>query len=100
MSRYNQINSKVTESGKRYKTNAIYPPIPETVNDIYVIATAGDRYDILASQYYKDSSLWWIIASANNSFNGSLIPLAGTQLRIPADKNLALRLFEQLNSTR
>lgn len=100
MSRYSQIDTRKTDTGKRYKTNAIYPTIPETKNDIYVIATSADRFDVLASQYYKDSSLWWIIASANNSFKGFLIPTPGSQIRIPADKNLALRLFEQLNNSR
>lgn len=100
MNRYTNIQTLKTDSGKRYRENAIYPPIPVTENDVYLIATAGDRYDILALQYYKDSSLWWIIASANNYMNGSLIPVPGVQLRIPADYGAALRTFEQVNSTR
>ena len=100
MNRYTDIQSFRTESGKRYKENVIYPFIPETENDIYLIATAGDRYDTLALQYYKDAALWWIIASANNSMNGSLIPTPGVQLRIPADKSNAIQLYNQVNSTR
>ena len=100
MNRYNNIQTYKTDSGKRYLENIIYPFIPETENDLYLIATAGDRYDTLALQYYKDSSLWWVIASANNYMNGSLIPTPGVQLRIPADKALAIRLFNQVNSTR
>lgn len=100
MSRYLNIQQTNTEEGTRYLGNAIYPFIPETENDIYVIATAGDRFDTLALQFYKDPSLWWIIASANNSVRGSLIPTPGVQLRIPADKNLALKLYDQVNSTR
>jgi hypothetical protein len=100
MKRYLKIDNNKTETGKRYIANAIYPRIPETEQDIYVIATAGDRYDILASQFYRDSSLWWIIASANNNQKGSLIPPVGQQIRIPADQNLALRLFNEINTAR
>lgn len=100
MSRYLNIETTKTQSGTRFKRNAIYPFIPENVNDIYVVATAGDRYDVLAQQFYKDSSLWWIIASANKSSNGSLVPQPGVQLRIPASKEQALKLFDQVNSSR
>ena len=100
MKRYNNIEEVKTDTGRKYRTNAIYPRLPETENDIYVITTAGDRYDTLAYQFYRDSSLWWIIATANNSTNGSLIPTVGQQLRIQADKALALKLFGQLNRTR
>lgn len=100
MNRYSEIKTFKTEEGKRYRENVIYPFIPATGNDIYLIATAGDRYDTLALQYYKDSSLWWIIASANNSMNGSLIPVPGVQLRIPANYGEALRLYKQVNSAR
>ena len=100
MKRYLKIDNNKTETGKRYIANAIYPRIPETEQDIYVIATAGDRYDILATQFYRDSSLWWIIASANNNQKGSLIPPVGQQIRIPADQNLALRLFNEINTAR
>jgi hypothetical protein len=100
LNRYKNIQVFKTDTGKRYLENIIYPHIPETENDVYMIATAGDRYDTLASQYYKDSTLWWVIASANNSMNGSLIPTPGTQLRIPADKSLAIKLYNQVNSTR
>jgi len=100
MKRYKNIERIKTDKGKNYRTNAIYPRLPETENDIYVITTTGDRYDTLAYQFYKDSSLWWVIATANNSTNGSLIPTPGQQLRIPADKTLALTLFDQLNKSR
>jgi len=100
MKRYKKIDRYRSKEGKRYKTNAIYPTIPETENDIYVIASAGDRYDKLALQFYNDSSLWWIIASSNNYQKASLIPTPGEQLRIPADVRLALELYEDLNSSR
>ena len=100
MKRYQRIQKRKTLTGSRYLSNAIYPKIPETENDIYVITTTGDRYDVLASQFYRDPSLWWIIASANKTQNGSLIPPVGTQIRIPADQNLAIKLFNEINNAR
>lgn len=100
MSRYRGIENKTTEGGTRYKSNPIYPTIPPTENDIYIVTTIGDRYDTLALQFYKDSSLWWIIASANNSQRASLAVTPGIQLRIPADKSNAIALYNEVNSTR
>lgn len=100
MSRYRDIDSKTTEGGTRYRSNPIYPNIPPTEDDIYIITTIGDRYDTLALQFYKDSSLWWIIASANNHQRASLAVTPGIQLRIPADKSNAIALYNEVNSTR
>lgn len=97
MSRYTNIDINKSDSGRLYRKNAIYPNIPVTEDDIYVIATAGDRYDTLARQFYRDPSLWWIIAYANNHQRASLAVTPGVQLRIPADKNLAIELYRALN---
>jgi nucleoid-associated protein YgaU len=73
------------ENGKRYYNTTFYPLINPKDSDIYVITTVGDRLDILASQYYKDPTLWWVIASANNLRRDSVFITPGTQLRIPTD---------------
>ena len=80
-------NSKILKStkGKRYYSNILYPLITPRNSDIYVITTVGDRLDILANQYYKDATMWWIIASANNLKKDSMFIKPGTQLRIPID---------------
>ena len=72
---------------------------PLSVNDIYVITTVGDRYDLLANQYYGDSTLWWIISIANSLLpqNSIFIP-EGTQLRIPTNVTPILTSYNQLNS--
>ena len=76
-------------------------------NDIYVYTTQGDRFDILAQQYYKDSSLWWIISIANTATAGTSLPSdlpqesliipEGIQIRIPANYANVLDNFKQLN---
>ena len=70
----------------KYDTT-IYDKIPETNEDIYVISTDGDRLDILAYQFYGDSSMWWYIAQANHINTMNLEP--GTSLRIPASTQFA-----------
>ena len=81
MSRYSNTKMKKLKNGTMVKNTTIYSKIPKRNDDILVMSTEGDRFDILAHQYYGDSSLWWYVAKANNmKFNN--IP-AGTKLRIP-----------------
>lgn len=98
--RYKDIKQRTTSDGVRYVVNAIYPEIPLSEEDFYVITTGGDRYDILAKQFYGDHTLWWIIASANNSEKASLAVKPGVQLRIPANKENILELYRQVNKFR
>jgi hypothetical protein len=98
--RYRDIKQFTTTDGITYKANSIYPEIPLSDKDYYVVTTAGDRYDTLAYQFYNDTSLWWIIASANNSQQASLVVEPGVQIRIPYDKTIALDLYNQVNKTR
>ena len=96
--RYNIIPQTRIE-GKRVYQNVKYPDIPLSENDIYVQSSQGDRFDILAQQYYNDSSLWWVISSANNDLpqDSLVIPLQ-QQIRIPANPSVVIELFESLNS--
>lgn len=98
MSRYNNIPKVKNDSGTRLYSTVKYPDIPRSNNDIYVITTEGDRYDVLAFQYYKDKSLWWVISSANAEYSqGSLYPPIGVQLRIPGNLDRILSAFNALN---
>jgi len=98
--RYRDIKRSRTTDGTEFINNPIYPEIPLSENDYYVISTSGDRYDILAKSFYNDHNLWWIIASANNSQRASLIVEPGVQLRIPADKDNIIQLYNQVNKRR
>jgi hypothetical protein len=82
-SRYQNNVTKVTNDGRTVYRSKIYPNIPLRDDDIYVATETGDRLDTLAYQYYRDSSLWWIIASANNIHNAPFGLVDGTILRIP-----------------
>ena len=92
------INSDT--SGSQYYVNNVYPEIPPTNDDNYVITVLGDRLDLLAFDFYGDSSLWWVIASANSLPGDSLVVVPGTQLRIPVDVVGAINTYKLVNATR
>ena len=67
MARYTNIPTTLSPNDKRMYKTVRYPQIPRSFEDIYVYTTTGDRYDTLASQYYGNPSLWWVISSANGT---------------------------------
>jgi hypothetical protein len=101
MARYDTKEILKSTDRKQYYRGKFYPNIPLNENDSYVVTTVGDRLDYLAYIYYGDSELWWVISVANNNAtNGSIFPIPGTQLRIPADLNGILNLFNTFNQAR
>lgn len=98
MNRYENIPVVRSESKKRYYKTNIYPQIPLSENDLYVIATETDRYDLLAYTYYQDVTYWWIIPTANNLSCDSLYPTPGIQLRIPSDLYGVIQDYALINS--
>ena len=93
ISRYYNNKTKKTTDGRTVYKSIIYPNIPLRDDDVYVATETGDRLDTLAHQYYKDSSLLWIIASANNIHNSVFAFTEGTILRIPQNYLQILRNF-------
>jgi hypothetical protein len=89
------LTNKYTK--KKYLGSVIYPKIKPNDNDMYVISQQSDRLDILASKYYNDQSLWWIIAIANNLNDASLSIEPGTQMRIPSNVSKILNDLEKIN---
>ncbi len=102
MERYTSTDIlKTTNTNRPYYKGKFYPDIPFSETDEYVITTVGDRLDSLAYSYYLDTTLWWVIAAANNNITkGALYPKPGTQLRIPTDINAVLDLYNQFNQAR
>lgn len=80
--------------------NAIYPDIPLSNNDSYVITTLGDRLDLLALDFYGDIGYWWVIASANALPGDSLFPPIGMQLRLPVDLQSIINNYKSVNTVR
>lgn len=99
--RYQNINkTKYEDKGVQYYVNNLYPDIPLSSNDNYVIAVLGDRLDLLAQDFYSDSSLWWVIASANSLPGDSLYLEPGMQIRIPASLPGVLNSYNLVNVVR
>ena len=100
MNRYTNPIILKTSENKPYTRMRFYPNLPLSESDVYVITTVGDRLDILANQYYKDSSLWWIISIANTNIlpQNSLVIPEGLQIRIPAFYAGIISSFNVINS--
>jgi len=83
--RYSDTQIDINKSNKRIYLTTIFPTIPISNDDTYIISRDGDRLDLLADRYYGDSTLWWIISQANQIGKGSFYITPGTRLRIPAN---------------
>ncbi len=105
MDRYSQIPKKNTKTdwirpkGVQYYATNQYPEVKKLPSDIYVLTEWGDRLDLLANQFYGNTSLWWVIAVSNpNKIEmGTLLPAPGLQLRIPADPGRVVDQYNAMN---
>ena len=97
MSRYDNVKVYKNKNFSNVGT-AYLPKFEEKNSDVLLISTNGDKCDILAQQYYGDSSLWWAISSANpNLPQDSYYPPEGIQIRIPANVGNIVNNFELQN---
>ena len=96
-SRYNNTKVKMSRDGKRVLKPTMYPKIPIKDSDIFIYPKFGDRLDNLAHKYYKDTSLWWIIAKANGLDEAHIGLEVDKQIRIPTDINPILNRLEDLS---
>jgi len=99
MNRYIQNASNISTryDGKRVLRTTRYPLIPYNITDIYIFANDGDYLDSLAYKFYRDASLWWVIAQANG-IRGTLKAPAGKQLRVPQNVDAIVANFVRENS--
>ena len=85
-------------NGNRYLTPSSVPNIPIKDTDIFIYPIFGDRLDTIANRYYNDSTLWWIIAKANNIGEGKIGLDMEKKLRIPTQIGDIIDLVETNNS--
>lgn len=98
-SRYQNVPiTKADITGSTYYQTNIYPEIPPVNNDYYIITTVGDRLDLIAYDFYQDSSLWWVIASANSLPGDSIYAPVGIQLRIPTNLQTVINEYNLANN--
>jgi nucleoid-associated protein YgaU len=94
-SRYENNETQKLKNGRNVYRTRIYPNIPKTDKDIYIVTQTGDRLDTLANQFYGDSSLWWIIATANNIHDATFAVEDGTTLRVPENYTKIINDFQK-----
>lgn len=73
------------------------PTIPLSADDFYYFVRATDRMDLLATRFYGDPNLWWVIAVANDM---DILPTnlqVGTTIRIPSPSYVTGGLFDSKN---
>ena len=87
MARYNRVK-KYANKGIASVGTAYLPEFKESNSDILLIATQGDRCDLIAQEYYGTTELWWYVASVNNLSSNNIE--AGTQLRVPVSTEQAV----------
>ena len=87
MNRY-ETTKRIIRNRKNYYGTSDLPKIRPSDDDILLIATAGDRCDLIANQIYGDPTLWWFIATVNGLKSNNIT--AGTQLRVPRRPTKAL----------
>jgi nucleoid-associated protein YgaU len=81
--RYSNVTVVNRYDGKQVYQTSKVNNYPVSDNDVYIIADDKTRLDLLAFKYYKDSSLWYVIAQANN-IKGTMYATGGSQIRIPS----------------
>jgi len=96
MDRYRNTSIKKDKDGKVVYGTTYYPPIPLDNTDRLYTTTIGDRLDNLAFTFYDDSSLWWILSTANG-IQGKMVLEPGTLIRIPGNISNIIQKFRNAN---
>ena len=87
MSRYDRVR-KVSENKISRIGIADFPKAEDKNSDILLIATQGDRCDVISQEYYGTPDFWWFIASVNKLKSNNIE--AGTQMRVPVSTEEAV----------
>ena len=96
--RYDSAKIRKDKNGTRYYKPTIVPNVPIKDSDIFVYPIYGDRFETIAQRYYNDSTLWWIIAKANELSRGEISADPLKKLRIPTEIDDILESVQKSNS--
>ena len=96
--RYKTSKVRRDKDGTRYYKPTIVPNVPIKDSDIFVYPIYGDRFETIAQRYYNDSTLWWIIAKANELSRGEISPDPLKKIRIPTEIDDILESVQKSNS--
>ena len=75
-------------SSSTYGDHPDLPKVEDKNSDILLIATHGDRCDLISQEYYGSPEYWWFIATVNKLSSNNIE--AGTQLRVPVSLEEAI----------
>ncbi len=92
MGRYDKLNIQQKTKGLVFHSN-LMPYFEPADSDVLILTEEDDRLDTLAFEFYKDASLWWVIALYNNMTDIDLKLEPGLQLRIPNRASIVTNLF-------
>jgi hypothetical protein len=84
-----QLGALINYRGVEFWDLLVLPPVPERADDIAYTVKGGDRIDLIAYRQYGNSTLWWVIAVANDL---ELLPVdlnVGDIIRIPSQAGLS-----------
>ena len=96
MKRYELNKKRKHSTGKVFYASIKYPSIERKSSDLYIRSRVWDRLDNLSYEFYKDVTLWWIIAQANELGKGSMSVPPGMQLRIPMDTDSVVEKYNKI----
>ena len=99
MNRYKHQQVKRDADGRRKLSTIQYPKILSKNSDMIYRTRDSDTYSTLAYRFYRDQSLWWIIARANEDFRGNIRPKVGIKLIIPRDISDIITKLNRDNTT-
>jgi len=99
MNRYKHQQVKRDADGRRKLSTIQYPKILSKNSDMIYRTRDSDTYSTLAYRFYRDQSLWWIIAKANGDFRGNIRPKLGIKLIIPTDISDIITKLNRDNTT-
>ena len=98
-SRYQNIGLQKVDNGETIYLPTKYPTLVPSNEDYYIIAREEDRFDLIAADFFGDSTYWWVVVMANDLPGDSMYAPPGFQLRIPGNLNNALTAFNVENGT-
>jgi hypothetical protein len=91
------ITGTPSTSGNSMYAPTYYPVIDAKADDSYIITGTEDRLDLIAYDFYGDSTLWWVVAMVNDLEGDSMYPPAGIYLRIPQNISEVLNSYDKAN---
>lgn len=98
MGRYDNISYRRNRKGQKTLVSVLYPKIDLSNDDVFIFPVDGERLDNVAFRYYKDASLWWVIAKANGLGKGRTVLNPNIRIRVPQNITKITSDFNKLNT--